>query len=91
MPPHRQAVTRSQSKPSSPSPAPESQPADSQESFNLDDVSGGDEPARGDHGDIPRINNPDAIALPKGSKAPEVYYFFDKATATEKVTCQECL
>ena len=59
------AVACSQSKPSSPSPAPASQPAESQESFNLDNVSGSDKPAQVDRGDKIKVNDPDAIALPK--------------------------
>lgn len=91
MPPRRPAGTRSKRKPSSPSPAPASQPVDSQESLNLDDGLGDDEPAQDGHGAIPRINNPDDIAMPSKTKIPEVFYFFDKAAGLEKVTCQVCL
>jgi len=86
---YRSAVARSQSKPSSLSPAPVSQPAESQESFNLDNVSGSDEPARGDHGDEIRVNDPDTVATPNDT-ITDIQYFFDK-TGTEKVTCKVCL
>jgi len=84
------AVTRSQSKPSSPSPAPASQPAESQESFNLDNVSGSNEPAQVDHGDKIKVNDPDAIALPK-VPISDVLYFFNKSAVGEKVICKVCL
>jgi len=87
---HHTAVTHSQSKPSLPSPAPASQPAESQESFNLDNVSGSDEPAQVDCGDKIKVNNPDAIALPKVPTS-DVHYFFNKSAVGEKVSCKVCL
>jgi len=84
------AVAHSQSKPSSPSPAPASQPAESQESFNLDNVSGSNEPAQVDHGDKIKVNDPNAIALPKVPTS-DVLYFFDKSAVGEKVICKVCL
>ena len=87
---HHTAVTHSQSKPSLPSPAPASQPAESQESFNLDNVSGSDEPAQVDCGDKIKVNNPDTIALPKVPTS-DVHYFFNKSAVGEKVSCKVCL
>jgi len=49
--PYCQVVNLLEPTPSLPSPAPVSQPVDSQESFALDDVSGGNQPGS-DHGDI---------------------------------------
>jgi len=84
------AVTCSRSKPSSPSLAPASQPAESQESFNLDNVSGSDEPAQVDRGNKIKVNDPDAITLPK-VPISDVLYFFDKSAVGEKVICKVCL
>ena len=80
---HRIAVTCSQSKPSSPSPAPASQPAKSQESFDLDNVSGSDKPAQVDCGNKIKVNDPDAIALPKVPTS-DVQYFFNKSAVGRK-------
>jgi len=86
----RTAVAHLRSKPSLPSPAPASQPAESQESFNLDNVSGSDEPAQVDCGDKIKVNDPDAIALPKVPTS-DVLYFFDKSAVGEKIICKVCL
>jgi len=86
----RTAVTHSRSKPSLPSPAPASQPAESQESFNLDNVSGSDKPAQFDRGNKIKVNDPDAITLPKVPTS-DVLYFFDKLAVGEKVSCKVCL
>jgi len=74
--------------PALPSPVAGLQPADSQERFDLGDVSGSNGPASGNRGcdesthsdcscDL-GINNPDII--PKSSKnvAPNIKYFFDR-------------
>jgi len=87
---HCTAVAHSQSKPSLPSPAPASQPAESQESFNLDNVLGSDEPAQVDCGDKIKVNNPDAITLPKVPTS-DIHYFFNKSAVGEKVSCKVCL
>lgn len=87
MAPRRQVVNPLEPTPSLPSPAPASQPVDSQESFALDDVSGGDQPGS-DHGDVGG-NNPDAIAMPKGNVAPDILHFFDKSG--DKAKCKECM
>jgi len=81
----RIAVACSRSKPSSPSLAPASQPAESQESFNLDNVSGSDEPAQVDRGDKIKVNDPDAITLPKVPTS-DVLYFFDKSAVCWELT-----
>jgi len=49
--PHCQVVNLLEPTPSLPSPASASQPVNSQESFSLDDVLGGDQPGS-DHGDV---------------------------------------
>ena len=72
-----------------------------EELFDLDAVSGSEddsEPVRNDHGsdvnstaergDSPiRVNDPDAIALPK-SAAGDIRHFFDRSG--DKVVCKEC-
>jgi len=80
---HCTAVAHSRSKPSLPSLAPASQPAESQESFNLDNVSGSDEPAQVDHGNKIKVNDPDAITLPKVPTS-DVLYFFNKSAVGER-------
>jgi len=84
------AVARSRSKPSLPSLAPASQPAKSQESFNLDNVSGSNKPAQVDCGNKIKVNNPNTIALPKVPTS-DVLYFFNKSAVGEKVICKVCL
>ena len=78
MAPRCQIVDPSESIPSFPSPAPTSQPSEPQETFALDDVSGGDVEG----------NDPDAIAKPKDD-VTDIQYFFDKSG--DKVKCKECL
>jgi len=87
---HCTAVTHSQSKPSLPSLAPASQPAKSQESFNLDNISGSNKPAQVDCGNKIKDNDPNAIALPKVPTS-DVHYFFNKSAVGEKVSCKVCL
>jgi len=67
----------------SPSLVPAPQPVDSQESFDLGNVSGGDEQASIE------VNDPNAICMLK-SCAPDVHYFFDKTVTGDKVFCKEC-
>jgi len=87
MAPHCQVVNPLEPTPSLPSPAPALQPVNSQESFALDDVSGGDQPGS-DYGGI-GVNNPNAIAMPKGNIAPDILYFFNKSG--DKAKCKECM
>jgi len=87
MAPCHQVVNPLEPTPSLPSPAPVSQPVNSQESFALDDVSGGDQPGS-DHGNVGG-NNPNAIAMPKGNVAPDILHFFDKSE--DKAKCKECM
>ena len=84
------AVTCSRSKSSLPSLAPASQPAESQESFDLDNVLGSDKPAQVDRGNKIKVNNPNAITLPKVPTS-DIQYFFNKSAVGEKVSCKVCL
>jgi len=94
----RQTVPPPEPGTSLPSLVPGSRPADSQERFDLGDVSGSDGPADGDrgrdesaHSDHSRdlgINNPDAIPKSKRNTAPDIEYFFDR-TGTRNV-CKLC-
>jgi len=75
-----------------------SQPADSQERFDLGDVLGSDGPAGGNcgcdksaHSDCSRdlgINNPDIIPKSSRNVAPDIEYFFDR-TGTRNI-CKLC-
>jgi hypothetical protein len=91
-PPNRRAVPPPDPKPSLPSPASTSLPADlqastSQDNFDLDNVSGSDE---SDRGDVVEINNPDtAPTLRQRSQfAPDILYFYDKTG--DLSICKEC-
>ena len=98
MPPHTRRVVYSpepENPPSLPSPAvPPPQPAGRQasivrdgESFDLDNISGSDEPEPGDQVPIVVVNDPDVIKHPPKSSA-DIIYFFDKSG--EKIVCKIC-
>ena len=83
-PPSRQAVKHPEPEGSpTGSPVPAPQPVNSQESFDLGNVSGGDKQAGIE------VNDPDAIHMLK-SGAPDVHYFFDKTVTGDKVFCNKC-
>jgi hypothetical protein len=100
-PRNRQAVVPPNPKPSLPSPASTSLPANlragtSQENFDLGNVSGSDdsdEPAHGDYRDVAGdlgVNDPDAIpTLPvHKDRTPDLTYFYDRTGPM--VVCKEC-
>jgi hypothetical protein len=80
----RRVVTSdSEVEPSTPS-QPQASTVQEQETFNLSNVSGGDD---SDHNDSVGVNNPDLPpAAPKSSA--DIAYFFDKGV--NSTVCREC-
>lgn len=87
--PRRRVVKAPEPEPSPASPVPTLPPTNSQERFDLDDVSGSEGSPDSDHGRDEGVNNPDVIPKrrEKGS-GPDIKYFFDNSG--EKVICKEC-